>query len=87
MLTEALDMARKLGLVEPEPEEPQPGPPKPPRACCAIFRARGTRRNAGWLPEFGSTTVLSDPAASELSPHRVAELVAEALADNPDGRG
>ena len=101
MLTEALDMARKLGLVEPEAEpepeveEPQPEPePEPerqpvkrPRACFAVFRARGTRRKAGWLPEFGSTPVLSDPAPSELSPHRVAELVAQALADNPAGPG
>ncbi|KAA0023941.1 HNH endonuclease signature motif containing protein [Antrihabitans cavernicola] len=130
MLTEALEMAQKLGLVDEDadaaseatptvdPAEPAPvqpdsaqqdstetpdadAPPaeppaaKPPRACVSVFHGRGKRRKAGWLPEFGSTPVLSDPATAELSPAAVAELVANAIAkdpqlangEHPDGHG
>ncbi|KAA0023640.1 HNH endonuclease signature motif containing protein [Antrihabitans cavernicola] len=111
MLTEALEMARKLGLVDddveaatpeperaqpdPEPEAPKPAAPKPPRMCSVVFHARGKRRRAGWLPEYGSTPALTDPSTAELSAEAVAELVAKAIAkdpklangEHPDGHG
>ncbi|KAA0021295.1 HNH endonuclease signature motif containing protein [Antrihabitans cavernicola] len=109
MLTEALEMARSLGLVgddaapvQPDSAEtpdsesaPEPAEPRPPRACVSVFHGRGRRRTAGWLPEFGSTPALSDPATAELSPTAVAQLVATAIAkdpqlangEHPDGHG
>ncbi|WP_187776488.1 HNH endonuclease signature motif containing protein [Antrihabitans cavernicola] len=73
----------------------EPAATKPPRACVSVFHGRGQRRKAGWLPEFGSTPALSDPATAELSPTAVAELVANAIAkdpqlangEHPDGHG
>ncbi|KAA0018979.1 DUF222 domain-containing protein [Antrihabitans cavernicola] len=80
---------------ESSPDPCEPAKPNPPRACVAVFHGRGMRRTAGWLPEFGSTPALTDPATTELSPTAVAELVANAIAkdpqlangEHPDGHG
>ncbi|TSD93656.1 hypothetical protein FOS14_22645 [Skermania sp. ID1734] len=54
------------------------------RLSGSIFHARGTRHRAGWLPEPGTVTAFTTPAAPVLGTAGLTELITRALADNPD---
>ncbi|WP_185981865.1 HNH endonuclease signature motif containing protein, partial [Skermania sp. ID1734] len=53
------------------------------RLAGSIFHARGTRHRAGWLPEPGTVTAFTTPAAPVLGTAGLTELITRALADNP----
>ncbi|WP_185981762.1 hypothetical protein, partial [Skermania sp. ID1734] len=53
------------------------------RLAGSIFHARGTRHRAGWLPDPGTVTAFTTPAAPVLGTAGLTELITRALADNP----
>ncbi|SEL76909.1 HNH endonuclease signature motif containing protein [Rhodococcus maanshanensis] len=81
-----------------DPETPPPSPSVPPRFCLRSFLARGSRRKAGYVPEFATPAPPRPRTASPPPPTSIgtmAEAIAAAIHadptlarhEHPDGHG
>ncbi|TQF73630.1 DUF222 domain-containing protein [Rhodococcus spelaei] len=74
------ETARAERSTEPQaPNEPPAQPPSvtsplPPRFCLRSYLARGARRSAGYVPEFGSLPGLGSPPSTTTRPNPAAPI-------------